>query len=146
MFAVVGTVPDDDFPVVRGAVSVDGDMLRVEGSGRIHEIPINRGTAALLAAAFMVCRYFGKPSPEAFLVEEPSTEALEAIGGTGDIITGLLAGFTGIGWSITRACIASARISRAAGHASNPDPGTQVADIIRHIPEALDKEALDRLR
>ncbi len=285
MFAVVGTVPDDDFPVVRGAVSVGGDVLRVEGSGRIHEIPINRGTAALLAAAFMVCRYFGEPAPEAFLVgdtgrghgsrrlyqyleetlpdcfytsltfhyiqpdvdwhnrvlfaveemktrpvliadagfmyaakmsgqapaydvftpdmgelafladesaphpfytrgfilhennrapqlierayghdnaaryllvkgaqdiiadrsgiletvEKPATEALEAIGGTGDIITGLLAGLTGIGWNIPDACTASARISREAGRAANPDPGTQVSDIIRHIPEALDR-------
>lgn len=72
-------------------------------------------------------------------VGEPSTEALEAIGGTGDIITGLLAGLTGIGWNIPDASNAAARISREAGRAANPDPGTQVADIIRHIPEALDR-------
>lgn len=281
MLAVIGTVPDDAFPVVHGPVSVSGHCVRVRG----HAIDINRGTAALLASAAMVCLHAGQHPPEAFLagdtgrgygsrdlyshleqilpgssyetlafhyvqpdvdwhnrvlfavdemkrrpvliadagfmyaakmsgqapaydvftpdlgelafladesaphpfytrgfilqennsasrlidrayqhhnasryllvkgvrdliadqsgitasVSAPVTEALEAIGGTGDIITGLLAGLIGIGRPIPDACIAAARISRLAGQSANPDPGTQVAEIIRQIPGVLDQ-------
>jgi ADP-dependent NAD(P)H-hydrate dehydratase / NAD(P)H-hydrate epimerase len=64
MFAIIGTVPDDSFPIVNGEVSVVGDQIVING----YKIDINRGTAALLAAAAMVCRYYGKAGPEAFLV------------------------------------------------------------------------------
>lgn len=279
MFAVVGTVPDDHFPIVEGAVSVDGDRISAGG----HQIDINRGTAALLAAACMVCRYLDKDGPVAFLVGDtgrgrgsrklyeylettlpqrhytsltfhyiqpdvdwhnrvlfavdemperplliadagfmyaakmsgqataydvftpdtgelafladetaphpfytrgfilhedqrapqlierayahhnapryllvkgetdmvadstgilesinrPGCEALEAIGGTGDIITGILAALTGTGHDVLTSCIAAIRISRMAGQAANPNPGTQVAQIIQKIPKCL---------
>lgn len=279
MFAVVGTVPDEDFPIVAGPVSAAGDRIFIDG----REIEINRGTAALLAAAVMVSRYMGKDGPEAFLVgdtgygrgsrrlyehleetlpvrcytsltfhyiqpdvdwhnrvlfavdrmserplliadagfmyaakmsgqaevydaftpdmgelafladesaphpfytrgfilhennraaplierayrhknaaryllvkgekdiaadrsgiletvTEPRTEALEAIGGTGDIITGLLAGLTGVGRDLLPSMMAAIRISRMAGQAADPNPGTQVADIIQKIPDCL---------
>ncbi len=279
MFAVVGTVPDEDFPIVAGPVSAAGDRLFIDG----REIEINRGTAALLAAAVMVSHYMGKDGPEAFLVgdtgygrgsrrlygylektlparrytsltfhyiqpdvdwhnrvlfavdrmperplliadagfmyaakmsgqaeaydaftpdmgelafladesaphpfytrgfilhennraarlierayrhknaaryllvkgekdiaadrsgiletvTEPRTDALEAIGGTGDIITGLLAGLTGVGQDLLPSVMAAIRISRMAGKAANPNPGTQVAGIIQKIPDCL---------
>lgn len=279
MFAIVGTVPDDNFPIATGPVSVAGDRLSIDG----HEVDINRGTAALLAAALMVCRYMNKDGPEAFLVGDtgrghgsrslyaylektlpgrcytsltfhyiqpdvdwhnrvlfavdemperplliadagfmyaakmsgqaeaydvftpdmgelafladetaphpfytrgfilhennravqliaraykhknaarllmvkgeqdmiadksgilktvsrPRIDALEAIGGTGDIITGLLAGLTGTGYDLFSSCLAAIRISRMAGQAANPDPGTQVADIIKKIPDSM---------
>jgi ADP-dependent NAD(P)H-hydrate dehydratase / NAD(P)H-hydrate epimerase len=281
MFAVVGTVPEDEFPLIDGPVSVKGG--RIDASG--HEIDINRGTAALLAAAIMVSQYLGGEAPHAFLtgdtgrghgsrklyeylektlprrkyasltfhyvqpdvdwhnrvlfavekmpsrplmiadagfmyaakmsgqagaydiftpdagelafladesaphpfytrgfilhenqrapelikraykhdnapryllvkgekdmiadqggildcIDHPSSEAMEAIGGTGDIITGLVAGFTGNGYDLLSSCLAAIRISRMAGQAANPDPGTQVADIIGEIPGCLKK-------
>ncbi len=280
MFAVVGTVPDDHFPIVAGPVSVAGGRIVLNG----HEIDINRGTAALLAAAAMVSRYMGKDGPEAFLVgdtgrgkgsrklyahleetlpkrsytsltfhyiqpdvdwhnrvlfsvdemakrpvliadagfmyaakmsgqagaydvftpdigelafladeaaphpfytrgfifhennrapqlierayahqnaaryllvkgaedlvadksgilesvSEPCIEALEAIGGTGDIITGLVAGLTGNGHRVSAACLGAIHVSRMAGRMANPNPGTQVFDIIRKIPDCLE--------
>ncbi|MEZ4602213.1 MAG: NAD(P)H-hydrate dehydratase [Desulfobacterales bacterium] len=70
-------------------------------------------------------------------VKEPSVPALEAIGGTGDILTGLVAALTGIGKDIPSACVAASVISRTAGKPAAPDPGTQVMDIIREIPESL---------
>jgi hypothetical protein len=72
-------------------------------------------------------------------IAEPATEALEAIGGTGDIITGLLSALIGAGKPIPEACISAACISRLAGQAAGPDPGTQVAEIIQHIPDILDR-------
>ena len=70
-------------------------------------------------------------------VKEPSVPVLEAIGGTGDILTGLVAALTGIGKDIPSACVAASVISRTAGQLAAPDPGTQVMDIIREIPESL---------
>jgi hypothetical protein len=70
-------------------------------------------------------------------ISEPSVPALEAIGGTGDILTGLTAALTGIGKDVPSACISASFISRMAGQAAAPDPGTPVMEIIRKIPESL---------
>jgi len=40
MLAVVGTVPDENFPLLEGHARLENDMLLVEGRG----IPVNRGT------------------------------------------------------------------------------------------------------
>lgn len=71
-------------------------------------------------------------------ISEPLVPALEAIGGTGDILTGLIAALTGIGTDVQSACISASVVSRMAGELAAPDPGTQVMDIIRKIPESLE--------
>lgn len=279
MFAVVGTIPDDDFPLFAGPIDIDGDCMRAGG----QSVDINRGTPALLAAAFMTCEFFGADAPHAYLIGDtgrghgsrklyqhlektlpecrytsltfhyiqpdvdwhnrvlfavdemaarpvliadagfmyaakmsgqapaydiftpdigelafladetaphpfytrgfifheshkvpeliarayqhgnaarylavkgktdlvatkagiierigdPLVPALEAIGGTGDILTGLVAALTGLGGNIRQSCTQAARISRLAGRMADPDPGTQVMDIIRQIPMAM---------
>jgi len=70
-------------------------------------------------------------------VSEPAVSALEPIGGTGDILTGIVAAFTGLGKNIETACVLASQVSRLAGKLADPDPGTQVAEIIQHIPNAL---------
>jgi len=70
-------------------------------------------------------------------VSQPVVPAMEAIGGTGDIITGLIAAFTGLGKDPLTACIQASAVSRLAGKLANPDPGTRVMDIIEQIPAAL---------
>lgn len=278
MFAVVGTVPDRDFPLTCGPVSLSGRSLTING----HTVAVNRGTPALLASAIKICEFFGASPPFAYLVgdigtgagsrglyacletdlppgkfdsitfhyiqpdvdwhnrvmlavekmsarpiiiadagfmyaakmsgyagfydvftpdigelafladesaphpfytrgfilhesnrvpeliaraykhgnaaryllvkgendvladaggirktvSEPRVEALEAIGGTGDILTGLVAALTGLGHDIATACTLAARVSRLAGELARPDPGTQVVDIICRIPES----------
>jgi len=64
MLAVVGTVPDTDFPLTAGEVRLAGDKLLVKD--RIVEI--NRGTPALLAAAWKTGEFFGGWPVFAFLV------------------------------------------------------------------------------
>ena len=64
MLAIVGTVPDPDFPLVRGEAVLDGDTLRVDG----REVEVNRGTPALAAAALKARKVLGGPAPVAFLV------------------------------------------------------------------------------
>jgi ADP-dependent NAD(P)H-hydrate dehydratase / NAD(P)H-hydrate epimerase len=281
VLAIVGTVPDQDFPLVSGEVTLEGDMICIEG----NRAPVNRGTPALLAAALMagtvldqvtffayvvgdigpgdgsrrlykhlihdlpqrdfrtivfhymlpyvkqhnevlaaigkmahrpmliadagsmyVAKMGGKSlaydlfTPDvgelAFLADEtaphpiytrgfilhednrvpdlifrayahknaaryllvkgrqdyianeekilatidsPMDEALEAIGGTGDTLTGIVSALIETGMGISEAASIAARVNRLAGHYAEPTPATQVMEIIRQIPRALDE-------
>jgi ADP-dependent NAD(P)H-hydrate dehydratase / NAD(P)H-hydrate epimerase len=70
-------------------------------------------------------------------VAEPRIEALEAMGGTGDTLTGIAAGLIAAGCDLESAALLAARVNRLAGLLANPTPATQVAEIIKHIPMAL---------
>jgi len=69
-------------------------------------------------------------------VDCPAFEAMEAIGGTGDTLTGLLTVLCGAGMAPADAAVAAARINRWTGCYADPDPATQVARLIEHIPRA----------
>lgn len=71
------------------------------------------------------------------IIEEPSIEPLEAIGGTGDTLTGIVSALIYGGYAIEEAAILAAKINRLAGELANPTPGTQVSEIVMHIPRAL---------
>jgi ADP-dependent NAD(P)H-hydrate dehydratase / NAD(P)H-hydrate epimerase len=72
-------------------------------------------------------------------VGQPAFEAMEAIGGTGDTLTGLLTVFCGNGLAPAAAAAMAARANRWTGFFANPTPATQVAELIDRIPEALAK-------
>jgi NAD(P)H-hydrate repair Nnr-like enzyme with NAD(P)H-hydrate dehydratase domain len=63
---------------------------------------------------------------------------MEAIGGTGDTLTGIVAALVTAGYEINTAAILAARTNRMAGHLAQPTPATQVLEIIRRIPAALE--------
>ena len=285
MLAIVGTVPDQNFPLVTGGVDLKGDTLCIQGM----QAPVNRGTPALIAAAVKINEILGQPLPVAYLVgdiglgdgsrrlyahlcenlarcrydaivfhylqpdvdwhnrvlfavqemknrpiliadagfmyaakmsgqatdydlftpdvgelafladeeaphpfytrgfilhednqapgliaraythknaaksllvkgqpdyvadlegiritiDHPIEEAMEAIGGTGDTLTGIVAALIGAGIEINEAAGMAARINRLAGHYAEPTPATQIMDIVRQIPAAL-AQVLDR--
>ena len=70
-------------------------------------------------------------------VHDPINEAMEAIGGTGDTLTGIVSAMIEGGMEIKDACLAAAKVNRLAGHYALPTPATQVTEIIQHIPRAL---------
>ncbi len=70
-------------------------------------------------------------------VEEPCIEPLEAIGGTGDTLTGIVSALIYGGYAIEEVAILAAKINRLAGELSHPTPATQISDIIKYIPEAF---------
>jgi len=73
------------------------------------------------------------------IVEEPVVEALEPVGGTGDTVTGIVSALVASGMSVEEAAILAARVNRLAGLYANPTPATQVLDIIRQIPRAMEE-------
>jgi NAD(P)H-hydrate repair Nnr-like enzyme with NAD(P)H-hydrate dehydratase domain len=70
-------------------------------------------------------------------ITEPNIEELEPVGGTGDMITGMISGLIYAGKSHLEACRIAGRVNRRAGELCRPTPATQVADIIKCIPVAL---------
>ncbi|MCP4601565.1 MAG: sugar kinase [Proteobacteria bacterium] len=73
------------------------------------------------------------------IVQSHSEEAMEAIGGTGDTLTGIVTALIGSGMEISESVILAAQANRMAGHFAWPTPSTQAIDIINHIPKALTK-------
>ena len=72
-------------------------------------------------------------------IDSPSAEAMEAMGGTGDTLTGIASLFVDMDIPIEEACKKAAMVNRWAGKLTQPTPATQVMEIIRDIPEALGK-------
>ena len=72
-------------------------------------------------------------------IDSPACEAMEAIGGTGDTITGIVAALIESGMEISKAAIVAAKANRLAGYYACPTPATQVIEIIKHIPRALEE-------
>ena len=70
-------------------------------------------------------------------IPEPNVPELEAIGGTGDTITGMAAGFIHIGTEVEQAAILAAKSNRTAGLMAHPSPRTKVWELIQHFPEVF---------
>lgn len=73
------------------------------------------------------------------VIEEPVVEAMEAIGGTGDTLTGMASALIAHGMEVAQACKMAAMANRLAGKLADPSPATQIGRIIEKIPEALEK-------
>jgi hypothetical protein len=69
----------------------------------------------------------------------PSHPALEAIGGTGDTLTGMASALAAGGMELGRAAKVAAMANRLAGVMAQPTPATQIADIIAKLPAALEQ-------
>ena len=72
-------------------------------------------------------------------IDSPMEEAMEAMGGTGDTLTGIVTALIESGMEITKASTVAAKINRLAGYYARPTPATQVMEIIRQIPKAIEK-------
>ena len=72
-------------------------------------------------------------------IDSPMEEAMEAMGGTGDTLTGIVTALIGTGMEVIKAATIAARVNRLAGYYAKPTPATQVMEIIQQIPKALAK-------
>lgn len=74
-------------------------------------------------------------------ITEPDVPELEAIGGTGDTITGLVSAFAYAGLELHEAAIVAARANRMAGKFAQATPASRVSQIIDQF-QAVFKEYL----
>ena len=74
-----------------------------------------------------------------FTIDQPSVETMEPIGGTGDLITGMISGLIHAGKTPVEACRIAGHVNRKAGELSQPTPATQIEDILKFIPAALEE-------
>jgi NAD(P)H-hydrate repair Nnr-like enzyme with NAD(P)H-hydrate dehydratase domain len=72
-------------------------------------------------------------------IDEPDIPTLEAIGGTGDTITGLVSAFIHAGYKPHQAAVLAARTNRMAGKYAKPTPATKVKDIINQFPAVFEE-------
>jgi NAD(P)H-hydrate repair Nnr-like enzyme with NAD(P)H-hydrate dehydratase domain len=76
-------------------------------------------------------------------VDQPSFDAMEAIDGTGDTLTGLLTVLCTTNCDLTEAAVTAARANRWTGWFADPGPATQIIELIEKIPGAQAK-AMDQ--
>lgn len=74
---------------------------------------------------------------EKFTLSEPDLPALEAIGGTGDTISGMIGAFVDAGLTHLDAAMKALKANRKAGQLVQAKPATKVREIIAAIPRAL---------
>ena len=70
-------------------------------------------------------------------IESPSIPYMEPIGGTGDLVTGLLTAALAAGKEPVAACTAAARGARIVGSLAQPTPAWSIAMLMPYIKEAL---------
>jgi hypothetical protein len=112
----------------------------LQDESRVEEL-IQRAYKHNNASKYMLVKgnrdYIVKEGKILDIISEPCIEALEAIGGTGDTLTGITSALIDSGFPAEKAMILSAKINRIMGILSNPDPSMQVGEIIKFIPEAI---------
>jgi NAD(P)H-hydrate repair Nnr-like enzyme with NAD(P)H-hydrate dehydratase domain len=100
----------------------------------------NRSAARMLLVKGAI-DYVVKDADILTTISEPDVPVLEAIGGTGDTITGLISAFVHAELEPEEAAIIAARANRMAGKFAEASPATRVSDIIACFP-AVFKEYL----
>jgi len=72
-------------------------------------------------------------------IDQPSIPTMEPIGGTGDLITGMISALIYAGLTPLQSCRIAGRVNRVAGELSQPTPATQIDKILQFLPRALAK-------
>lgn len=79
-------------------------------------------------------------------VSEPCVPELEAIGGTGDTVTGLAAGFLAAGLDTVQAAVGASQVNREAGVELQARPDHRASDLVRMFPRVLEARREGRTR
>lgn len=70
-------------------------------------------------------------------IAEPSVEAMEPVGGTGDSLTGIVGALIAGNYPIPQACSLAAKINRVMGFIAQPTPASSIEELLHSLPEAL---------
>ena len=72
-------------------------------------------------------------------VADPMVPAMEAIGGTGDLVVGVASGLLAAGFDLNAASLLAAQACRMAGALAQPTPATQIEEILPFIQKAINE-------
>ena len=112
----------------KGATYDLGDLRPREGA--ILVVDIGGGSTEIIV---------GRDGEILETVTEPDVPFMEAIGGTGDTITGMTAAFVYAGLEPPEAAVIAARANRMAGKMAAVTPATKVGRVIAKLPEVFQK-------
>jgi NAD(P)H-hydrate repair Nnr-like enzyme with NAD(P)H-hydrate dehydratase domain len=96
-----------------------------------------RGGAARVLLVKGAVDYVFKDGEGLGVVSEPNLPAMEAIGGTGDTVTGLVSALVYVGIAVHKAAVIAAKVNRMAGEFAGATPATKVWEIIAQFPAVL---------
>jgi len=130
--------PDATHPAYIARHLFDTDITQVP---RLAAAAYRNKSAANLLLVKGAIDYIVRDGDIVATITEPDVSALEAIGGTGDTITGLVSVFAYAGLELHEAAIIAARANRMAGKFAQATPATRVRQIIDQFP-AVFKEHL----
>ena len=130
--------PDATHPAYINKHLFDSDIRRTP---ELVETAYQLKSAAKLLLVKGEIDYVVKGGEIVDTISEPNIPALEAIGGTGDTITGLVAAFSYAELELHEAAIIAARANRMAGKYAQSTPATKVWQIVSQFP-AVFKEYL----
>jgi NAD(P)H-hydrate repair Nnr-like enzyme with NAD(P)H-hydrate dehydratase domain len=130
--------PDATHPAYIARHLFDTEITRAPG---LAEIAYQNNSAARLLLIKGAIDYIINDGGVMATITEPDVPELEAIGGTGDTITGMVAAFAYAGLEMHEAAIIAARANRMAGKFAGATPATRVRQIIGQLP-AVFKEHL----
>ncbi len=115
----------------------------LEDESRVEEY-ISRAYSEKNAARHLMVKgakdYIVRDDQVLSTVSSPRVEAMEAIGGTGDSLTGIISAYLMSGKEIPLACHLGALANRYLGLLANPTPAYSVADLLPYLGQAM-KEA-----
>ncbi|MBN2242552.1 MAG: sugar kinase [Acidobacteria bacterium] len=114
-------------------------LFNIEGN-RTPELiraAYQNGSAAKLLLVKGAVDYVVKDGNILETVAEPDVPAMEAIGGTGDTISGLIAAFVDAGIDPAPSAMLAARANRAAGQRARATPATKISRIIEFFPDVF---------
>ncbi len=112
-------------------------LHRNEEIPELIERAYNHNNAAVHLLVKSKSDHIAKEKQIVGMVDSPSFDAMEAIGGTGDSLTGLLSAYLGAGLTPLDAAVKAAKTNRWTGHFVPPTPATQIAELIQKIPRAM---------
>jgi len=130
--------PDATHPAYINRHLFDTDIAQTP---KLVAAAYQNGSAAELLLVKGAMDYIVRNGQIVATVTEPNVPELEAIGGTGDTITGLVSAFAYAGLELHEAAIIAARANRTAGKFARATPATRVMQITDQFP-AVFKEHL----
>lgn len=101
------------------------------------EAAFKNGSAAKLLLVKGKTDYIASEGNILATINEPDIPMIEAIGGTGDTITGLVSAFVYAGLEKKEAAIIAAKTNRMAGKIARPTPATKVAQLVDKFPQVF---------